>query len=205
MQTLPIYVNENINQDINEGLIKGLLSLNLIKNISTNDFLNGILNMYEYICNEEDIELFFDDFPVKERIFWKNLYELYLKKVWSIFDMEVFKNKSISTDNNENSNSATKEEINTLGLEENTLTKISVEMRRELRKIINDSKNNKLDLKPSEIESIIPISDPMNSDIIYFITINKTKGFFGKLFRKIDIKLLEKQLEKIGLLIKSQE
>lgn len=205
MQTLPIYVNENINQDINEGLIKGLLSLNLIKNISTNDFLNGILNMYEYICNEEDIKLFFEEFPVKERIFWKNLYELYLKKVWSIFDMEVFKNKSNSTDNTEDSNSATKEEINTLGLEENTLTKISVEMRRKLREIINDSKNNKLDLKPSEIESIIPISDPMNSDTIYFITINKTKGFFGKLFRKIDIKLLEKQLEKIGLLIKSQE
>ena len=35
------------------------------------------MNMYEYICNNEDIELFFQDFQFKERVFWKNLYEMY--------------------------------------------------------------------------------------------------------------------------------
>ena len=83
MKQLKEYIYENIN----EGIIKGVISLSFIKKISPEDLLNGIMNMYEYICNNEDIELFFQDFQFKERVFWKNLYEMYTKKVWSIFDM----------------------------------------------------------------------------------------------------------------------
>lgn len=190
MKQLKEYISENINEDIinesiiNESIIKGLLSLSFIKKISPEDLLNGIMNMYEYICNDEDIDLFFQDFQFKERIFWENLYEMYKNKVWSIFDM-----------NND--------DLNKLGLQENVITKISVEMRRNLRDIIKNSKNNTLDLKASEIESIIPITDPKDNKI-YFITLNKTKGLLNRLFRSADIKLFKTALMQVGVAVSEE-
>jgi hypothetical protein len=181
MKQLKEYIYENIN----EGIIKGIISLSFIKKISPEDLLNGIMNMYEYICNNEDIELFFQDFQFKERVFWKNLYEMYTKKVWSIFDM------------NDN------EDLSKLGLQENVITKISVEMRRNLRDIIKQSQNSTLDLKASEIESIIPITDPKDNKI-YFITLNRTKGALNRVFRAADIKLFETALMQIGVAVSGE-
>lgn len=182
MKQLKEYIYENIN----EGIIKGVISLAFIKKISPEDLLNGILNMYEYICNNEDIELFFQDFQFKERVFWKNLYEMYTKKVWSIFDM------------NDN------EDLSKLGLQENVITKISVEMRRNLRDIIKQSQNSTLDLKASEIESIIPITDPKDNKI-YFITLNRTKGALNRVFRTADIKLFKTALMQIGVAVSGEK
>lgn len=176
---------EYIQHQIDEGLIKNTISLVSIKNIDSDELLNGILSMYEYICDEDDINLFYQDFPVQQKIFWKNLYQLYQKGVWSIFDV------------NENS-----EFITDLGLQINTLMKITMEFRRDLRKMLKDSKNSKLDLKASQIDKVIALKDP-KSEKIYIITLNRTTGFLSRLFRKRDSLFLEKALEKLGVDIKS--
>ena len=191
MISLEEYIKDNVLSNteydcVNEGVLRNILSLQLIKNIDPQDLLNGILNMYEYICDEDDIKLFFNDFPIKQRLFWKTLYEMYKKSVWSIFD-------SNSSEN----------EISELGLQTNVLTKITVEMRRDIRKLIKDSKNNKLDIKPSQVDMVLPIFDTKNNKI-YYITINRTTGI-KSLFRIADVKFLEKALEKLGVEIKNNE
>lgn len=181
-----------IQKDINEGLIKNAISLAGINKMTPEQLLNGILNMYDYICDEDDIDLFFEEYPTAEKIVWKNIYSLYEKKVWSMFDATYFNNGD-----SESSNIVTE-----LGLQENQMTKITPELRRDLRKVIKESRNNKLDLKPSEIDQILPLYDN-KYDKVYFITLNRTKGFFKKLFRKADINFLEKAFIKMADIVQT--
>ena len=176
-----------IQKDVNEGLIKNAISLAGINKMTPEQLLNGILNMYDYICDEDDIDLFFDEYPTAEKVVWKNIYALYEKKVWSMFDATYFNNA-----NDESSNI-----ISDLDLQENQMTKITPELRRDLRKVIKESRNDKLDLKPSEIDQVLPLYDN-KYDKVYFITLNRTKGFFKKLFRKADINFLEKAFIKMA-------
>ena len=77
-------------------------------------------------------------------------------------------------------------------------------MRRNLRDIIKQSQNSTLDLKASEIESIIPITDPKDNKI-YFITLNRTKGALNRVFRAADIKLFKTALMQIGVAVSREK
>ena len=83
MKDLYTYITE---EQIDEGLFKSSIGFIYIKRMTPEYLLNGILNMYEYIIDKSDIKLFYEDFPLKERPFWTNLYKLYESKLWSIFD-----------------------------------------------------------------------------------------------------------------------
>ena len=112
---------------------------------------------------------------------------MYKNKVWSIFDIE----------NSE-------EIMNELGLEPNVMQKVTVGLRRNLRKLIKDSNNSKLELKPSEIDKILPVYDE-KYDKTYIITLNRTTGLFRKLFRSVDLKFLESYLNKFATKLEKDE
>ena len=65
MKDLTSYVQENM--EVDEGLIKNAISLLEIKNIDPQELLNGILSMYDYICDKDDMDLFYQDMPFKQR------------------------------------------------------------------------------------------------------------------------------------------
>ena len=177
----------NEGSNIDEGIVSNTMSLAIIKNLDEKEFIDGLLNMYDYICDEDDIELFYQDFPLKQRPLWKTLYNMYKNKVWSIFDIE----------NSE-------EIMNELGLEPNVMQKVTVGLRRNLRKLIKDSNNSKLELKPSEIDKILPVYDE-KYDKTYIITLNRTTGLFRKLFRSVDLKFLESYLNKFATKLEKDE
>lgn len=167
-------LREHLNESLNEGLISSSISLIQIKNMEPQYLLSGILNMYDYICDEEDIKNFYLDYPVKERVFWKNLYKLYTKNIWSIFDIG-------------------EESLADVGA---GLTKVTPEFRRNLRKMIKNSRNSKLDIKPGQVDQIVLVRDDVkNVNII--LTINKT-GLLRGLMRAADLKLLKTAFEKLA-------
>jgi len=53
------------NDRVDEGLFKPALGFMYIKKMDPDYLLNGVLNMYEYIINKDDIKLFYKDFPLK--------------------------------------------------------------------------------------------------------------------------------------------
>lgn len=188
METLQKYiVNHMDSQEVNEGLLANGLSKIVLNKISPRDLLNGILNMYDYIADQDDIKLFLQDFPLKERQFWKNLYDLHQKKAWSIIDID-----------------GNYEDIKSIVPEFNKMVNITVPFRRELRQIIKQCKNSELDLKPSEPKEMMAIQDNLLKDNskqnnkIYVFTINRTTGALKRLFRAVDAKFLAKVFEKIG-------
>ena len=63
----------NEGSNIDEGIVSNTMSLAIIKNLDEKEFIDGLLNMYDYICDEDDIELFYQDFPLKQRPLWKTL------------------------------------------------------------------------------------------------------------------------------------
>lgn len=175
------YANINDN-NINEGLLMNALTKRTLNNMDPKDLHTGILNMYDYIVDNDDIKLFLKDFPVKERLFWKNLHTLYTKNVWSVFDISIelldeFKESKLVSDFN-------------------VVTEITPEFRRELRQLIKKSKNNNLDLKPSAPSEIMVVPDSVTKSI-YIFTINRTTGF-KSLFRPIDKKFLIEVFNKFG-------
>lgn len=187
MTPLDIYLNDNLykNEDniTNENILTNIVSLATIRNIDPQDLLTGLLGLYEFICAKEDIQLFLQDYKFKLRLFWNNMYELYNKKVWSIFDAE--------------SKEGDTSVIDELNLEENKITKVTPQFRRQLRKLIKESRNYNLGLTPGEIESVLPITDELNNKV-YFITLNRTTGLTKRILRVGDHKFLEKALEKLG-------
>lgn len=183
MKDLSEYImyNSQNGNNVEEGLISNTISLAIIKTLDEQEFITGILNMYDYICDESDMELFYQDFPMKQRPLWKTLYKMYEKKVWSIFDVED-----------------AKESMSELSLEPNIMQKVTVPLRRDLRKMINDSRNSKLELKPAEVDEILPIYDE-KSNKTYIITLNRTTGILKRIFRATDIKFLEAYLKKFAV------
>ena len=221
MRTLYDSINS---QKVDEGLFKNAVSLIQLRKVSSQELLTGIMNMYDYICDGDNMDLFFQDMPTLERTLWKNLYELYQKKVWSIIDFsaKTFNNtpkrpnravrNNADDEESEFANDSDFEDIGSdldtgsdlasdifteLDLEENKLTKVTPQFRRALRNIIKQSKNPDIDLKPSEPDSILPIYDEQ-FDKGYFITLNRTTGLLNRLFRKADHKFLEKAFSKLG-------
>lgn len=177
----------NDQSDINEGFLANGISKIILNKISQQELLDGILNMYDYIVDKDDIKLFLQDFPLKERVFWKNLYDLQQKKVWSIIDVD-----------------GNYEDLKSMIPEFNQIVDITVPFRRELRQIIKQSRNTELDLKPSEPKSMMAVQDNLLKDStkkknkVYVFTINRVTGPLKRLFRAIDAKFLEHVFKKIG-------
>lgn len=177
MESLQNYIEST--EMVNEGFLMNMATKRTLNNMSSQDLYTGILNMYDYIVDNDNIELFYQDFPMKERLFWKNLYNLYTKKVWSIFDVD---GDSDSLDNI----------VNTY----NKMVKVTPEFRRDLRKLLKDSSNSDLDIKPSEPQDVMKVYDnKLNKN--YVFTINRTTGW-RKLLRPIDAKFLESIFEKFA-------
>ena len=60
------------NVTINENFLLNSVTKRTLNKLDPKDLYTGILNMYDYIVDNDDIKLFLKDFPVKERLFWKN-------------------------------------------------------------------------------------------------------------------------------------
>lgn len=173
---------KNENDAINENFLMNSATKNTLKKLSPEELYTGILNMYDYIVDNDDIKLFLKDFPLKERLFWKNLYNLYNKQVWSIFDVDIeqlseFKDSGLFPDFN-------------------VITSITPQFRREFRNIIKNSRNNTLDIKPSAPSDVMAVPDNVTKKI-YIFTINRTTGL-RSIFRPLDKKFLIEIFEKLG-------
>lgn len=177
-----IIIQNSDKSTINENILMNSLTKSTLNNLQPNELYIGILNMYDYIVDNDDIKLFLKDFPLKERLFWKNLYNLYNKQVWSIFDVDIeqlseFKESGLFPD-------------------WNVITSITPEFRRQLRHIIKNSRNNTLDIKPSAPSDVMAAIDEVTKKI-YIFTINRTTGL-KSIFRPLDKEFLIKVFNKFG-------
>ena len=180
MKDLYTYITE---ESVNEGLFKSAIGFAYIKRMEPSYLLNGILNMYEYIIDRSDIKLFYEDFPIKERPFWTNLYKLYESKLWSIFDVNKTEQEN--------------DDIDSCFSQENELINITPEFRRQLRNIIKNSSTSQDDLNSSNVNKIMLINDPQ-FDKRYIFTINKITGIFKKGLKLVDTKMIESLFKKIS-------
>jgi len=238
MKDLYTSLTENLNNPYNnqfdqvdEGLFKSSMGFFYIKKMNSQYLLNGLLNMYEYIVEKSDIKLFYNDFPVKERPFWTNIYNLYKNGIWSIFDAP--KPKGSDTQQDQDDLEDTEYELNKLKEdpeknrieirqlerkirsykeniydksqdnvedcfpEKNTLIDVTPEFRRKLRHIIQQSSVTDSNLNANNVMKIMLIDDPQ-FDKRYIFTINKIMGVVRRLFKAVDVKMLEKMFEKIS-------
>lgn len=177
MESLQQYIQDT--EVINEGFLMNAATKRTMRNMSSKDLYTGILNMYDYIVDNDDIKLFYQDFPMKERLFWKNLYDLYQKQVWSIFDVD-----------------GDSEVLNSVVPTHGSVVKVTPDFRRKLRQLLNDSRNTELDIKPSAPQNVMKVYDKQ-LDKNYVFTINRTTGWRA-IFRPIDAKFLEEIFNKIG-------
>ena len=178
MTNLYDYIMDMQGSTINEGFLLNAATKSIVNKMSPKDLMLGVLNLYDYIVDEDDIKLFLQDFPLKEQLFWKNLYNLYNNKVWSIIDADP-------------------SDIAKLNIDYHKLIEVNVEFRRELRYLIKQSRNSKLDLKPSEPSKVMIIKDGLNNKS-YILTINRTTGLLKRMFRSIDAKFLTFIFEKLA-------
>lgn len=198
MKTIDSYIKENI--EIDEGIIRDVISLAPLAKMSSEDLLNGVLSMYDYICDDDDIDLFYQDMPLVEVPLWKNLYKLYQNKAWSILDVNKYSvKKSVGYNRNkaEDDDDSDENLAEALDLEPNVFVRITPEFRRSVRQIIQNSRNSKLDLKAGQIESVMLIQDE-KLDKEYIITINRVSSFFKRIFRFTDKRFLIKAFKKMG-------
>ena len=230
MKDLYTYISENgfvSEEQVNEGLFKSSLGFAFIKKMDANYLLNGLLNMYEYIIGKSDIKLFYEDFPLKERPFWTNVYKLYESKIWSIYDTpkvdtsddeKLEELKGELKDYEEEDDGRYKIKISQLRRQisqlekslaanismvdqcftgENQLIDVTPEFRRQLRTIIKDSANSQEDINANNVQKIMLINDPL-FDKRYVFTINKILGLFRRAFKTVDVKMLEAMFMKIA-------
>lgn len=177
MESLQRYMQKN--EIVNEGFLMNAATKRTMRNMSSKELYIGILNMYDYIVDNDDIKLFYQDFPVKERLFWKNLYDLYQKQVWSIFDVD-----------------GDSEVLNEIVNEYGKVAKVTPDFRRKLRQLLHDSRNSELDIKPSAPQNVMKVYDKqLNKN--YVFTINRITGWRA-IFRPVDAKFLEEIFNKIG-------
>jgi len=174
---------------VNEGLIGPAMCMIFIKKLSPEELTTGILNMYDYIIDKTDIKLFYNDFNVKERLFWKYLYKLYENKLWSIFDLSH--KQTIKTQDEE------KDEIENCFDGEIGLINVTPEFRRELRNIVKQSSAAQENIGPANVSKIMLIDDPQ-FEKRYIFTINKILGPLKSLFKFADVKMLETLFMKIS-------
>jgi len=198
MKPLKDYLLES--NEVDEGLVKAALSLATLNRMDPQELLTGILSMYDYIVDNDDINMFFNEHPIRERPLWKNLYEMYNKKLFSVIDVHVG-TKFFNSTNDDSDDTVRGNDTGTWLNESfpvfNELIKVTPEFRRNLRKFIKESRNSNLDLKPSDPEYIMAVEDEVNSTVLIF-TINRKSGLLGRLFSAADRKWLEKVLTKLG-------
>ena len=212
MYTLSNYLQKNISTNIiEEGLFKEAISLVNLKSMNSSHLLEGILDMYDYIVDEDDIKLFFQDMPTKEVFLWKNLYELYKKGIWTIFDVDCSlddirgRAENIEDDSdNQRSKPYRKSNDDVIKFiresfngQYGVLIKVTPAFRRNLRNLINQSRNSKLDIKPSAPESMMVIQDDVKKKV-FILTINRVTGLFKRILRATDKKYLEYAFSKLG-------
>lgn len=180
MISLKEYINQYNYPNTNEGLAANAISLIILKQMDTNHLISGLADMYDYICNQDDIKLFYMDFSVKERIFWKTLYKMYEHGVWCIFDAE----------NNDILQSIDQSDSN-------KLTKIDIETKREIRKIASQSKVHDSKFNPAAINKIATFTNP-STDEEFIITTNKIPNIAKRIFHASDFKLIDIMIDKIN-------
>lgn len=166
MKSLSKYLFEQINNICNESIIPD----NVLGRLNPKDLRNGILSMYEYISNNNDIKMFYMDFNSTERPLWKKLYELYITDLWNI----VESNSSASS----------------LNIEEGKLLLANSEIKRKLRLA-----NNKLDV--SQAEYALIMDDNLNNNS-YIIVINRSIGLMKRFMQKPNYELLVKIFNKLS-------
>lgn len=183
MKNLYQYILEN--EHVNEGLITNTIANIALKKIEKQELIDGLLNMLDYIGyskgdeqDKNDIKLFIRDFPVSQRVFWKNLYKMYKGGVWSIveiddkFDINEFASK--------------------LGIQLGGMFEINSSNRRYIRDMIKSSGN----IDPVLVDRMgVFTYDDKN----YLIVINRIQGAIKRIIRAIDMKFLLKIFEKITL------
>ena len=181
-------------QQIDEGLLKNMMSRPVLNRMSPEELKVGILNMYDYICAGDDIEKFYMDFPKRQKLFWKNLYELYDSTAFGMFEIDPKLNGVPTKDEDETTNqrpskATTIEDI----ASDDEVVKVTPEIRRMLRDVIDNSKIG----KNSKISAADPLFIFVTEDPLYedeyrmMFTINKAANMFSKkfleaLFKKID-------------------
>lgn len=161
---------------INEAILKSTVAIFILNRLDAPKIASGIMNMYDYIVDEDDINLFLRDYPAKERILWSSLYKLYQNKVWSIIDVD----KTVI------------DELRISGK-----TKVTPEFRRDLRKYIKQSRNNKLDIQASAPEFLTSIYDSVN-DTYYILTLNRSSSYVTAALQVADKKLISAMFDKIS-------
>ena len=161
---------------INEAILKSTVAIFILNRLDASKIASGIMNMYDYIVDEDDINLFLRDYPAKERILWSSLYKLYQNKVWSIIDVD----KTVI------------DELRISGK-----TKVTPEFRRDLRKYIKQSRNNKLDIQASAPEFLTSIYDSVN-DTYYILTLNRSSSYVTAALQVADKKLISAMFDKIS-------
>lgn len=200
------YINEEqINEEqVDEGLVRNLLSKPILNRIRPDDLKTGILNMYDYICAGDDMEKFYKDFPRMQKMFWKNLYQLYESTAFGMFELDpkvseryggsIFDDDGDEIENTkklpvQQRNGTTIDDI--AGNEE--IVKVTPEIRRMLRDVIDNSKiSGKTKISAADPMFIYVTEDPLYEDEYRMMfTINKAANLFARkfleaLFKKID-------------------
>ena len=161
---------------INEAILKSTVAIFILNRLDASKIASGIMNMYDYIVDEDDINLFLRDYPAKERILWSSLYKFYQNKVWSIIDVD----KTVI------------DELRISGK-----TKVTPEFRRDLRKYIKQSRNSKLDIQASAPEFLTSIYDSVN-DTYYILTLNRSSSYVTAALQVADKKLISAMFDKIS-------
>lgn len=206
MRGLKQYIIEE-SESVEEGLIRNSISIALVKSIPVEDLMNGILSMYEYICDNKDIKLFYKDMPMKQRPLWKSLYDMYKQKLWSIYDISQSTYKQYSRnkignrrayDDDEYEDEIFESSADNIEeyFEKNKLCEVNVKSRRLIRNIMKKSRNRDSELDVSLIQEAVLIDDPLFPDR-YLITLNKVTGVMRRLFKSVDVICLKSIFEKI--------
>lgn len=203
MKYISEYINNSLKKTIfdnivDESFIKSTLSLaNLIK-IDPAELLEGILGMYDYIVDKDDIKLFYQDMKTSDIILWKNMYELYQKQLWSIIDVPVcIENGTSEEDNLSYNDERCAKFIKESFPSYNELIKVTPQFRRNLRFFINNSRNQELNIKPSAPEYIMLISDEVKN-CSYILTINRQTGLLSRFLKSTDRNYLIKAFSKLS-------
>ena len=199
MEQLNEFLKNHTNiQHIDESFIKSTISLVNLNKINPEELLEGILDMYDYITDDDDINLFYQDMKKTDILMWKNLYELYRKQLWSIIDVPVYiDDEQTEIDDLSENDKKCYEFIKESFPSYNELIKVTPQFRRNLRFFIRNSKNQSLDIKPSAPEYIMLITDEIKN-CSYIITINRTPGLLSRLVNGVDRKYLVKAFSKLG-------
>lgn len=185
-------------KQIDEGLLKNMMSRPVLNRMSSEELITGLLNMYDYICAGDDIEKFYQDFPARQKMFWKNIYELYDSTAFGMFEIAPSVATEYGSDEDkEKTESNLQQARRGTTIEdiasENEMVKITPELRRMLRDVIDNSKVG----KNSKITAADPLFIYITEDPLYedeyrmMFTINKAANMFSKkfleaLFKKID-------------------